>query len=162
MSFTNYYFHVWNKLRSKWQWDRTDWKKRKKKQQPCAPGRTDDYYHGWVLVVSQLNSKEETSLQAQIPFPFRGRKRNPHLPAPSLPEAGPSGTIVFCGRSAAQVLPGFSWKMRNSLPRGISLHMKLQPGLLTEAWKVALPLTYSAQDGTCQATNPRFFVPLHI
>ena len=44
-------------------------------------GRKDiDYYHRWILFISQVNSKEETPLQAQIPFPSRGRKRNPHLP----------------------------------------------------------------------------------
>lgn len=58
-------------------------------------GRKDiEYDHSWILFISQLNSKEETPLRAQIPFPSRGRRRNPHLPTPSLPKAGLAGTTA--------------------------------------------------------------------
>lgn len=38
--------------------------------------------------------RKRPPLQAQIPFPCRGRERNPHLPASSLPKAGPTGTTA--------------------------------------------------------------------
>lgn len=161
MSFTNYYFHVWNKLCSKRQWDRTDWKKEKEKKHPVLQEEQMIItMAGFWLFPSWIARKRPPSKHRSPSHSEEGKEilTSQH----HLPEAGPSGTTVFHGRSADQVLPGFGWKTRNSLPCGISLCMKLYPGLLTEAWKVALLVIYSAQDGTCQANSPKFFVPLRI